>query len=292
VASFSQFPGTNPNGTWSLYVSDDSVNDGGTVSGWVLDVETNPAVAPVAFTPPQATVLDTTVCGPVAATRPSSGKKGKITLTSRQARIDQRIFAAGVLRANAIDAWLKAGVQSRDLCGGAFAAADLNSALVTGTTGARPALGPPSPRPVNVPKLKVKKGVSFSTSRGQLLINRRIAVALKKRALALEARVDGKLTGGDLADEAVGPDKLRSGLTVLRAPVGAKPKPSTDVTGKPVPLGTVRRDVKSVRTSQQIAADGIRALNRVRARLGAGLSGANFAEGTVSYPNLAQALRR
>jgi len=231
-------------------------------------------------------------CRPLASPRGGRGKKGKITLTSRQARIDQRIFSAGVLRANAIDAWLKAGVQTRDLCGGAFAGTAFASSITTGATGVQPPLGPPNPRPVIVPKRKQKTGVSFSTSRAQLLINRRVAVALKKRALALEARVTGRLTGGDLDDEAVTPDKLRSGLTVLRAPAGAKPKASTGVTGKPVKLGTVRRDVATVRESQQIAADGIRALNRVRARVEAGLSGANFAAGTVSFPNLALSLRR
>lgn len=36
--SFAAFRGENPNGTWTLTVSDDAVGDGGVLSGWTLDV--------------------------------------------------------------------------------------------------------------------------------------------------------------------------------------------------------------------------------------------------------------
>ncbi len=290
-AAFTQFIGANPNGTWQLFVTDDSENHGGTIAGWSIDI-TLSAAPPTTFTPPAATIRDTVVCNPLAPQRSGNNRPGRITLTERQARIDQRIFSAGVLRANAIDKWLADGIEGRDLCGGAFAAADFASSIRTGATGAQPQLAAPTPRPVVVPKLQNKPGVSFSTSRGQLLINRRIAVALKRRALALEARVNGRLTGGDVDDGVVAIGKLRQGLTVLQAPVGTKPASSKNVKGANVPLGRVGRDVATVRTSQQIAADGIRVLNRVRARLAAGLSGTNFQDGTIAYPNLEPALRR
>ena len=43
--SLSLFDGTDPNGTWRLYVMDDAGQDLGTLAGWSLDIETD-AVAP------------------------------------------------------------------------------------------------------------------------------------------------------------------------------------------------------------------------------------------------------
>jgi subtilisin-like proprotein convertase family protein len=49
----SDFNGTNPNGTWQLYVIDDSPGDGGSISGWSLDIG---ATAPPDTTAPDATI--------------------------------------------------------------------------------------------------------------------------------------------------------------------------------------------------------------------------------------------
>jgi subtilisin-like proprotein convertase family protein len=44
------FDGTNPNGTWSLFVSDDSaLGSGGSIASWSLDISTVPAPTPPAF---------------------------------------------------------------------------------------------------------------------------------------------------------------------------------------------------------------------------------------------------
>lgn len=40
VASLTIFVGTNPNGTWRLFVNDDSADHGGTIEGWSLDILT------------------------------------------------------------------------------------------------------------------------------------------------------------------------------------------------------------------------------------------------------------
>jgi hypothetical protein len=40
VASLTVFVGTNPNGTWRLFVNDDTADDGGTIEGWSLDILT------------------------------------------------------------------------------------------------------------------------------------------------------------------------------------------------------------------------------------------------------------
>jgi subtilisin-like proprotein convertase family protein len=40
VASLTVFVGTNPNGTWRLFVNDDSAEHGGTIEGWSIDIFT------------------------------------------------------------------------------------------------------------------------------------------------------------------------------------------------------------------------------------------------------------
>ncbi|MGH2651294.1 MAG: Calx-beta domain-containing protein [Actinomycetota bacterium] len=40
VASLTVFVGTDPNGTWQLFVNDDSANNEGTIEGWSLDILT------------------------------------------------------------------------------------------------------------------------------------------------------------------------------------------------------------------------------------------------------------
>jgi subtilisin-like proprotein convertase family protein len=46
ASSFAPLVGADPNGTWSLYVYDDTNQDGGTLGGWTLELTTN--AAPVA----------------------------------------------------------------------------------------------------------------------------------------------------------------------------------------------------------------------------------------------------
>ena len=41
TTSLATFDGTDPNGTWSLYVMDDAGRDVGTLAGWSLDIETD-----------------------------------------------------------------------------------------------------------------------------------------------------------------------------------------------------------------------------------------------------------
>lgn len=42
--SLSVFNGTNPNGTWQLYIIDDTTRDTGSITGWSLDISTTPVV--------------------------------------------------------------------------------------------------------------------------------------------------------------------------------------------------------------------------------------------------------
>ncbi|OWY24067.1 hypothetical protein C7N43_05120, partial [Sphingobacteriales bacterium UPWRP_1] len=59
------FNGTNPNGTWSLYVFDDATGDAGSIGSWSLEITTGAAVSTYSWSP--ATYLNsTTVQNPTA----------------------------------------------------------------------------------------------------------------------------------------------------------------------------------------------------------------------------------
>jgi subtilisin-like proprotein convertase family protein len=69
--SLSVFDNTNPNGTWSLYVNDDSAGDDGFISGWSLQISTVDApVAPV-LTAPAAGTRDRDGAFTVAGSAPA-----------------------------------------------------------------------------------------------------------------------------------------------------------------------------------------------------------------------------
>ncbi|MBM3793077.1 MAG: PEP-CTERM sorting domain-containing protein [Acidobacteria bacterium] len=44
--AFSTFNGTNPNGTWSLFIGDDAGSDVGSLASWSLDITTNGSAVP------------------------------------------------------------------------------------------------------------------------------------------------------------------------------------------------------------------------------------------------------
>src|SRR6185503_10065674 len=48
-SALSAFTATNPNGTWSLYVVDDTTGDSGTLVGWCLDINYSCVGAPASI---------------------------------------------------------------------------------------------------------------------------------------------------------------------------------------------------------------------------------------------------
>jgi hypothetical protein len=127
----------------------------------------------------------------------------------------------------------------------------------------------------------------------ELRQTRRIARAALTRVGALEARLAAGLTGGDIVDGTIGPEKLAPGVAFgsRRATTAAAP-PS--VTPK-VPVAAVRA-VPVTRTtilaSQRLAQGAVRRAEALRLRLLQGLSTADFTAGSIGSADLASTLRR
>ncbi len=124
----------------------------------------------------------------------------------------------------------------------------------------------------------------------QLLINQRIGQAAVRRANAIEARLAEGLTGGDIADGAVGQGKLADRLRVTGAtPVEAAPPSRTVIPPRATPPdpASVRLTVAQLRIDQRIFQAAVRRANALMARLEAGLAGDAIGDGSLTAADLA-----
>ena len=248
-------------------------------------------IGPPGSTPAfSGSISSASLCAAGAAGEAAESKEpGTVRLTAGQLRINQRIGQAAIRRLNAVERWLNDGIESRDLCGGAIGAEDLSDGIVAA---AEPAEGvaPPNPRPLRIPPPQTKPNATIVVSQAQLLINQRIYQAAIRRAKGLEARLNGGLTGGDLEDGAVTERALASGLDVIAA--AADPPPARSRTQVAGASGAgdptkVRVSAGQLRINQRVAQAGVRAANRLRGIVASGLTGANFADGSVTAADLA-----
>jgi hypothetical protein len=227
------------------------------------------------------------------APRPSS--RGAVALTPAQLRTNQRIGQAAIRRLNAVEAWLAAGIRARDVCGGAIGSALLAPGIASAESpDDLAAPSPPDPRPVVV-RPAGDDGGKVAVSAAQLRINQRIYQAAIRRAGALESRLDGKLTGGDLAAGAITQGLLHPRLRITSAaPAASEPAPSRTRLG-PRPSGDggkVALTAAQLRINQRIAQAAVRRANALVARLEAGLPGDAFAPGSITSRNLAPGVVR
>jgi hypothetical protein len=247
------------------------------------------AKQPVAPPPVAPTNTGAPVCVTVPE-RPTNTDKGTIRLEAAQLLISQRIAQAAVRRANAIEAWLNAGVVAGDLCGNAFGQADFTGMTYVGG-GVTAPVGP-TPRKLEVAPASGGGGGNVALSAGQLLINQRISQAAVRRVNALAARLDGGLTGGDLVDGAIGRGKLLNGLVIATATNAAPVARSQTVLGeRQGEGGTVTVSVRQLQINQRISQAAVRRVNALADRLARGLSGADFKDGTLTVADLAAEAR-
>ncbi len=224
-----------------------------------------------------------------AAAAAETKEPGTVRLTAAQLRINQRIGQAAIRRLNAVEKWLSDGIETRDLCGGAIGAQDLSAGITVAPAEAS-GVQPPNPRPLAIPAPRIKSGAEIVVSRTQLLINQRIYQAAIRRGRALEARLNGNLTGGDIEDGAITTNELASGLEVVAAVADPPPPPSATKIAKAAAggePGKVSATASQLRINQRVARAGIRSANRLRGIIASGLTGANFADEAITVESLA-----
>ncbi|MEZ5081456.1 MAG: hypothetical protein R2878_12540 [Thermoleophilia bacterium] len=235
--------------------------------------------------------LTSTLCRdlpPAPATTP--GDPSKITLTSGQLLINQRIDQAAIRRANGIQQWFDSGIEARDLCQSALGVEELPTGAVAGYTGLPTSYEAPDPRPVVVAPATAGDPSRVTLTVGQMLINQRISQAAIRRLNALKDRLDGGLTGGDIVDGAVGRAQLRAGTRLLYVPLVATPPAAsrTDIapagTGNP---SSVTLSTGQMLINQRISQAAVRRANDLIRRLNQGLGPNEIRNGALSAADLA-----
>jgi subtilisin-like proprotein convertase family protein len=293
------FMGEDPRGTWTLEVADTALADTGTIDRWELRLSTVATPAPPGPTPPPvppdaviAEAADVCLPAPKPLARPAVIRR-PMRVTLAQLRINQRVSQAAVRRANAIQAWLDAGLAEGDLCGGAIGTRELGEGIRVGILPAKQVLAAPSPRPIVETQAAGRPRGLFHLNAAQLLINQRIAQAAVRRANALEARLAGGLTGGDVRDGAIGQGKLELGLAIASATaLATPPAPSRTIVASGNPAGDpVRLSAAQLLVNQRIGPAAVRRLNRLRATLETGVPGTAFRPDSLTAVDLAPALR-
>ncbi|MDH3226355.1 MAG: hypothetical protein OEM67_04610, partial [Thermoleophilia bacterium] len=209
-------------------------------------------------------------------------------ITAAYLKTNQRTGAATVRRANALDAWMNAGIVDKDLCGGSVAPEDLDSNL-TATSGP---LGPTppqaDPRKVDIAPAGNTRA-TFSANAIQMCINQRIYQAGISRANALKARLDAQLTGGDLTDGTLTQGRLRQDLTIMGTANPSPPAASrTDVTApQRQGCGAVKFTTGQAAINRRIAIQSVVRINEVLDEVNGGLGSANFKDGTITKADFA-----
>jgi hypothetical protein len=218
----------------------------------------------------------------------ASGTEGAPVLSAAQLKINQRIGAAAVRRANAIQDWLDVGIVGSDLCGGSLRPADLDPGIGFEIDVLRPLPPRAAPRPLVIPAAADKGTRSFDVTTEQMRINQRIYAAAVRRSNALRSRLR-ELTGGDLRDGRLSRDRLRQDLTITALTPASTTAPASTTKIGPPPSGAARFTLtaRQLKINQRIAIAAVKRTNEIRTLLGTGLTGDNFAPGTVSAKDLA-----
>jgi hypothetical protein len=125
-------------------------------------------------------------------------------VSAKQLRINQRIAAAAVRRANAIEARLERGLTGGDLRGAVITLGKLEPGLQV--LSMLPGVAPPASQTILAP-LGQQNG-RVRVNRKQLRINLRISQAAARRAQELIERLESGLSGADFQDASIAPANL------------------------------------------------------------------------------------
>ena len=217
-----------------------------------------------------------------------------LDVTPAQLLVNQRISQAALRRIDAISRWLDAGLVTGDLRDGGLGREDFSADVALTGSGAAIGNGVASPRPVRPAAPPKARPSRLRVTPGQMLVNQRISQAAVRRANALERRIDGGLTGGDIRGGAVVATKLAPGLLVTSAqPRGSGPAASRTVVARVARRagGRVELGAGQVLVNQRISQAAVRRANTLIDQIEGGLTGANFRDGAISAVSIAPVLR-
>ena len=135
-------------------------------------------------------------------------------------------------------------------------------------------------------------------SRGQMLVNRRIAQAALRRVNAIERWLDAGIVAGDLRHEGLGaaafdPALAPSGPASGDGTAAAAVRPlgiGASAAVAEAPPGGVPVSARELLATQRIAQAAVRRLTAIRARLAAGLTGGDIVDGSIGAEKLAPGL--
>lgn len=247
-------------------------------------------------TPPGGGIPGTSGAPSAANCRPvdpvtGGGASGRLSLTTTQLRINQRIGQAAVRRANAVQRWVEAGIVNGDICGGSLIGDQLDAGVMFSQGLLQAIPGRADPRPVVIPAAQAKPAASFTLTARQLKINQKVYSAAVRRANALRSRITGRLTGGDIRDGELTADRLRQDLVLgTLTPAATVPGASTTQVADPDAKSTVfAPTLRQLRINQRIAQAAVKRTNALRAIVGAGLTGENFAANSITAADWAGA---
>jgi hypothetical protein len=212
--------------------------------------------------------------------------------TRAQMGTDRRIAVSALRRAEALEAWLDAGVVAGDLRHQGLGASAFDPAL--GPTGPTDAGGTAAAavRPIGL-GAGANGPRTLPVTAGTLRRTRLISRAALRRVDALEARLDAGLTGGDVADGAIGAEKLAPGVVLTRGRAATPVAAASVARLAPAPrmaVVPVTRD--RLLATQRVAQGAVRRAEALRLRLLRGLSTADFAPGSLGAADLTPSLRR
>ncbi|MDX6555493.1 MAG: large repetitive protein [Miltoncostaeaceae bacterium] len=176
---------------------------GDIIGGGIGGVDLSPAIVTAPVTPPHA-VEEAAPRKVVVAAAGGGGDGSKIRVSAKQLRINQRIAAAAVRRANAIEARLERGLTGGDLRGAVITLGKLEPGLQV--LSMLPGVAPPASQTILAP-LGQQNG-RVRVNRKQLRINLRISQAAARRAQELIERLESGLSGADFQDASIAPANL------------------------------------------------------------------------------------
>jgi hypothetical protein len=177
---------------------------GGSVTPADLDSNLTPTSGPLGPTPSQAEPRKVDI-------PPASNSNATFTANAIQMCINQRVYQAGISRANALKARLDAQLTGGDLTDGTLTQSRLRQDLLITAAVANPTPPAASKTDVKAPTRAGCDSVKFTTS--QAAINRRIAIQSVVRANEVLDEVNGGLDDANFKDGTITKVDFAAGVT-------------------------------------------------------------------------------